>query len=144
MFKWLLLVPLIAFVDPFLLYWLWPHLHLWVQVVALIIYPLCASVFLRSRGVPEGDIITRPVRTIARIAAWYPGPISKFVSMFLITPRLERSIVAWATQTFQKHILRGIGSAIPGASGVMPTPPFQNTALPSDDNLKQARGRVVD
>ena len=32
MFKWLFALPLIAFLDPLLLYWIWPHLSIWMQV----------------------------------------------------------------------------------------------------------------
>lgn len=142
MFKWLLVLPLIAFVDPFLLYWMWPHLNLWVQVGALIVYPLLASLYSRSRPTQEGDIFTRPIRIGARIAAWYPGPISKLLSLLLISAPFERALTRWLTQRFQQHILRGINTGTPrNAPGA---PPFTAAPEPGDEKLKRARGRVVE
>lgn len=145
MFKWLFALPLIAFLDPLLLYWIWPHLSFWVQLGGLIVYPLAATLYTRCKTLQEGDVLTRSVRLGTRVAAWYPGPISKVLALFLITPPLERAVVRWAAQLIQKHVLRGMNNAnsVPGAnpSGA-PSP--DNGPLPGDEKLKRARGRVIE
>lgn len=145
MFKWLFALPLIAFLDPLLLYWIWPHLSTWMQVGGLIVYPLAATLYTRSKTLQEGDVLTRSVRLGARVAAWYPGPISKFLALFLMTPPLERAVVRWGAQLIQKHVLRGMNNANV-ASGVSPSgaPSPDTGPLPGDENLKRARGRVIE
>jgi len=139
MLKWLLVLPLIAFFDPFLLYWMWPHLSLGVKIGALIGYPLFASFVSQSRPIQEGDMFTRPLRIGVRIAAWYPGPISKFLSIFLLVPSIERALARVAIQRLQQHILRGVN--IPQQP---PSSPVKSAPLPGDEKLKRARGRVIE
>ncbi len=145
MFKLLFVLPVIAFVDPFLLYWMWPHLNFSVQLAALIIFPLVVTILLRSKPISEGELFVRPIRFGTRVAAWYPGPISKVLSLLLIVPAIERGVIRWATDQFQQHILRGIAPASNGTPGAKTkADSFSAAPRPGDDNLKRARGRVVE
>ncbi len=141
MFKWLFALPLIAFLDPLLLYWIWPHLSAWMQFGGLIVYPLAATLYTRSKTLQEGDVLTRSVRLCARVAAWYPGPISKLLSLFLMMPPIERAVVRWVTRLLQQHVLRGINSANAGTAAVGPP---GSGPIAGDDSLKRARGRVIE
>ena len=141
MFKWLFALPLIAFLDPLLLYWIWPHLSAWMQFGGLIVFPLAATLYTRSKTLQEGDVLTRSVRLCARITAWYPGPISKLLALFLMTPPIERAMVRWVTRLLQQHVLRGINSANAGTAAVGPP---GSGSIAGDDNLKRARGRVIE
>ncbi|MEI6232346.1 MAG: hypothetical protein WCT04_04805 [Planctomycetota bacterium] len=134
MFKWLLVFPLVAFFDPFLLYWMWPRLNQPAQISLLIVYPILVTLLLKRRPIPEGDIVTKYVRVGVRVLAWYPGPISKIASFFLVINPIERSIAMWLNQRVQQYILRGIN----------PSPAHTAKSSPADANLKPTRGRVID
>jgi hypothetical protein len=147
MFKWLFFLPVIVFVDPFLLYWVWPYLSTWVQAGGLLVYPLAATVYLRNRRIDDGDIATRVLRTGLRFLVWYPGPISKFLTLIFLLPPVERALAGAATRHLQQHLLRGVGQ--PGAGGRVPPGatgvPFTVPDGTQDaEKLKRAKGRVVE
>lgn len=142
MFKLLFVLPLIALADPFLLYWMWPSLSFGVQIGMLIVFPLAVTFYTRSRPIADGELFTRPIRFATRVAAWYPGPMSKILALLMVIPSVERLVIRLATERFQQHILRGINTGVPTAQ---PAPkPFSKASLPNDDKLKRARGRVIE
>ena len=154
MFKLLFIIPIIAFIDPFILYWMWPKLNFWVEFGGLIVLPLIISIITTARSTQPGDFFTRPIRIATKIAAWYPGPICKIIAILLVIPAIERALIRFGANLFQQHILRGINTggmsgipgmpSMPGMPGNPKSSPFRSPKKPGDDNLKPTRGRIVD
>src|SRR4051812_18245557 len=104
MFKLLFIIPLIALVDPFLLfYWAFPHLNVWSQVGILFVYPLLATLIVRAKKIDEGDLATSVLRKVTRCFIWYPGPISKFISLLILVlmPAYEKKFAGYLTGRLQ-------------------------------------------
>src|SRR5579862_3070061 len=135
MFKLLYAIAFVAFIDPLLLYWLWPHLNFWVELGGLLLYPLLADILTRFKK-PQNDVATGPIRLGTRIAAWYLGPISKLLSLFLLIPPIERALARSITRSVQAYFMRGMSGRMPGMPDVPPAAPESRDA----SGLKQTRG----
>jgi hypothetical protein len=138
-FKWLLILPVVAFIDPFLFYWMmWPHMNTWSLWGFLLGYPLLATLYSRSRPAPEGDVLLRFLRWLRHVATWYVGPIFKLASFLLLIPPIETAVSRFATRRLQSQILRGMGGMSARGMG--------NIARPNEapGNLKETKGRMVE
>lgn len=141
MLKLLFLLPIVALLDPLLLYFLWPHLSVWSQIFGLMIYPLLFTFFVQ-RNNADGDVLIKSMRFLARLAAWYPGPISKLLAFVVALPPVENAI--------RRRVFKAVASNfVPGASQISPEDMERmargETAVRRDEHgLKEARGRVVE
>jgi hypothetical protein len=138
MFKWLFILPVIALIDPLLLYWLWPRTQVWQQVAGLVVYPLAATVYSRRELADASNFPARITRLTARIMAWYLGPISKLLSFILLLPPVERAISRWAVSHIQSHMTRGLNFPNPHASTA------NDQGGPPSEKLRRTRGRVIE
>jgi UPF0716 family protein affecting phage T7 exclusion len=134
MLKWLFLLPLLAFGDPWLLYYFWSALGFYGQLVVLLIYPLVGTIVVRTRRTKQDEqsvLTVGLVRVAARILLWYPGLICKLLALPLLIPAVERGFAIFVMRQIHARFFGDMNIGIDANGRVQP------------GGLKQARGRVV-
>lgn len=137
--KWLFFLPLIALLDPLILIWIWPRLSPAMLIGGLLVFPLIVT-FVARRKISDADRMFMWVRNAARIAAWYPGPISKIVSIVLLLPPVERAILNRAVSMMLPPQHRDLFNAAMKQNSGKPPPPAER----DEHGMKRAKGRVIE
>jgi UPF0716 family protein affecting phage T7 exclusion len=134
MLKWLWLLPLLAFGDPWLLYYSWSALGFYGQVAVLLVYPLIGTFIVRSRTTDPGDsaaLAMGIVRIAARILMWYPGLICKTLALPFLIPAFERRFSIFIVRQIHARFFGDLNVNLDADGRLQP------------GDLKPARGRVV-